>query len=407
MNVTSTFIFNNPKFAKNTLIMKLLSLSIILLFTSLQTLAQQNHFIYIQSDSKTSFTVNVNDHAYKSSDIGYVIIPKLTNNTYNLSITVADASVAPLTFQCKVNNNDQGFLLKNFSEKGWTLMNLQTMDLITAANAPAIDNKNNAFSDMLSDVVDDSTLNNPVVAIIPETKKDSVIAEVQTDVNSPIVESLPQTISSITNGKNTVTKIAAITDIAGTHYTFLDFDGIKTDTIFVTIPPNKENKAIEVKTENVIDPVIEEKETPEIKDTTSIVNNSDQSGNPFYQEKQEEEKPTEAIIATTPDAVNTPIRNECTNIFPEDDMDRLRKKMISQSSDEKMLSAAKKYVGDRCLSTAQVKELAGLFLNDESRYNLFSQFYTSVFDNGNYNQLATMLFDTYYKNRFDALIQQK
>ena len=72
-----------------------------------------------------------------------------------------------------------------------------------------------------------------------------------------------------------------------------------------------------------------------------------------------------------------------------------------------MLSAAKKYVGDRCLSTAQVKELAGLFLNDESRYNLFSQFYTSVFDNGNYNQLATMLFDTYYKNRFDALIQQK
>ena len=62
----------------------------------------------------------------------------------------------------------------------------------------------------------------------------------------------------------------------------------------------------------------------------------------LWREKQEEEKPTEAIIATTPDAVNTPIRNECTNIFPEDDMDRLRKKMISQSSDEKMLSAAKK-----------------------------------------------------------------
>lgn len=390
---------------QKTLIMKLLSFSIILFFTSLKTLAQQNHFIYIQSDTKTSFTVNVNDHAYKSSDIGYVIIPKLTNNTYNLSVSIADAT-APLTFQCIVNNNDQGFLLKNFTEKGWTLMNLQTMDLITASNTTVIDKKNNAFSDMLSDVIDDSTIKYPVVAIVPETKKDSVNEVVETVVNTPVIESSPQAGSSITNGKNTITRIAATTDISGTHYIFLDFDGSKTDTIFVTIPSNQKAEVIEDKTGKITDPVVQEKETIEIKDTTSTVINSDQSGNPFYKEKQEE-KPTEINNTNSSNDVNIQIRSECTNIFPADDLDKLRKKMIAQSSDEKMLSAAKKYVGDRCLSTSQVKQLAGLFLNDESRYNLFSQFYPNVFDYGNYNQLAVMLFDTYYKNRFEALIQQK
>lgn len=387
--------------------MKFISFSIILFFTAIHSFAQQNHFIYIQSDTKSSFTVNMNDHDYSSSEMGYVIIPKLQNNTYILSVAIAGVSTAPFTFQCKVNNNDQGFLLKNYGEKGWALMNLQTMDLITASNTPVIENKNNAFSDMLSDVVDDSTLNKPVVTTVANNEQGTEIKKSDPIIESPVIESVPQVISSVTNGNNTVSKIAAITDQAGTHYTFLDFDGTKTDTIYVTIPPGIKDQLADVKKDDVIaPPVADEKSSEVVKDTTLAEENSNQSGNPFYKEQQDQ-KTVEEDTKSTIVPVNKQFRNECTNMFPDEDMDKLRKKMISQSSDDKMIAAAKKFIGDRCISTAQVKALSGLFLNDESRYNLFSQFYANVYDYANYNQLTSMLFDAYYKNRFEALIQQK
>lgn len=387
--------------------MKFISFSIILFFTALHSFAQQNHFIYIQSDSKSSFTVTLNDHAYSSSDMGYVIIPKLQNNTYNLSVAIAGISTAPLTFQCKVNNNDQGFLLKNYGEKGWALMNLQTMDLITAFSTPVIENKNSAFSDMLSDVVDDSTLNKPVVTTVTNNEQATEIIKSDTIPESPLVESVPQVISTVTNGNTTISKIAAITDQAGTHYTFLDFDGTKTDTIYVTIPPGIKDPLADAKKEDVIvPPISDEKANEVVKDTISAEVNSNQSGNPFYKEQQDQ-KTVEEDTKSTIVPVNNKFQNDCTNMFPDEDMDKLRKKMVSQSTDDKMIASAKKFIGDRCISTAQVKALSGLFLNDESRYNLFSQFYANVYDNENYNQLASMLFDANYKNRFEALIQQK
>ncbi|MEO8117373.1 MAG: DUF4476 domain-containing protein [Bacteroidota bacterium] len=386
--------------------MKFTSLSIILLLTVLNSFAQQNHFIYIQSDTKASFTVNVNDHAYKSSDIGYVIIPKLPNNAYVLSVTFTDVANSPISFECKVNNNDQGFLLKDYGEKGWALMNMQTMNLITASNTAIKENKNSAFSDMLSDVVDDSTLNNPVITTVVNNDQNTEKSEAAPVIEKPVVENIPQVISSITNGNNTITKIAGVTDESGTHYTFLDFDGIKTDTIFVTIPLGIKAETVVEKKEDVMVPVVEEKEKPVIEDSTKIVENTDQSGNPFYKEQQDK-KAVENDAQTTIVVNNSQVRNDCTNMFPEDDMDKLRKKMVSQSTDDKMIAAAKKYIGDRCMSTAQVKSLSGLFLNDESRYNLFSQLYTNVFDYGNYSQLGNMLLDSYYKKRLDALIQQK
>jgi len=59
-------------------------------FLSFQTYAQQDHFVYIQSDEKVSFDVNVNGKTYNSSSIGYVIIPKLAKGNYQLEIITPD-----------------------------------------------------------------------------------------------------------------------------------------------------------------------------------------------------------------------------------------------------------------------------------------------------------------------------
>jgi len=52
--------------------------------------AQQNHFLYIQADDKQTFSVNLNGKTFNSSDIGYVIIPKLTDGKYQLNISFPD-----------------------------------------------------------------------------------------------------------------------------------------------------------------------------------------------------------------------------------------------------------------------------------------------------------------------------
>ena len=88
--------------------------------------SQQNHFIYIQADDKQTFTVNINATQYNSSDIGYVIIPKLTASQYTLRISFPGNKYPEQNFVCQLNNADAGYALKNYGEKGWGLFNFQT-----------------------------------------------------------------------------------------------------------------------------------------------------------------------------------------------------------------------------------------------------------------------------------------
>ena len=48
--------------------------------------SQQNHFIYIQADDKQQFNVSLKGKTFSASSIGYVIIPKLEDGKYMLTI---------------------------------------------------------------------------------------------------------------------------------------------------------------------------------------------------------------------------------------------------------------------------------------------------------------------------------
>ena len=90
-----------------------------MLFVSLceQSFAQQNHFLYIQADDKQTFNVSVNGKTYNSSDIGYIIIPKLTDGKYQLNIAFPDNKYPDQQFNCVINKNDAGYALKNFNDE--------------------------------------------------------------------------------------------------------------------------------------------------------------------------------------------------------------------------------------------------------------------------------------------------
>src|SRR4051812_33180583 len=111
----------------------MMHLKIRLLFFSfiifLGSQAQQNHFIYIQTENKQPFYIKLDKQLYSSNASGYIILPKLKNGTYDLAIGFPKSEWPEQKMTCSIDNKDIGFLLKNFGDKGWGLFNMQTMDI--------------------------------------------------------------------------------------------------------------------------------------------------------------------------------------------------------------------------------------------------------------------------------------
>src|SRR6478672_7919331 len=174
---------------KNSTRMYRLLLLIVVSVCSLTVTAQQNHFIYLQTDNRQTFYVRVNEKYYSSSSTGYMIIPKLVNGTYNLSIGFPKNEWPLQVITVVVNNNDQGFALKNFGEKGWGLFNMQTME-VAMGGAQRAGNTNtvtstDGFSNVLADVV-----NSPSLKEIPAptaTKPEAKV-EVKAEPKSVVAE---------------------------------------------------------------------------------------------------------------------------------------------------------------------------------------------------------------------------
>ena len=145
--------------------MKYLPLAFFILFLfllpSLQ--AQQNHFIYIQAENHQPFYVKLDKKTFNSSASGYVILPKLKDGSYRLAIGFQKNGVQEQDMLCVIDKTDIGFILKSFGAKGWGLFNLQTLDVTMGnvagnANNISVVTKTDAFSNMLSEVVNDSSI---------------------------------------------------------------------------------------------------------------------------------------------------------------------------------------------------------------------------------------------------------
>ncbi len=101
---------------------------------------------------------------------------------------------------------------------------------------------------------------------------------------------------------------------------------------------------------------------------------------------------------------NKSIVAKCSTSATNDDFLQLRKKMAAAIDNDAMIAEAKKIFKGMCFSTEQVKNLAYLFLTEQSRYQFFDAAYPAVADPANFNSLSVMLSDSYYINRFKAML---
>ncbi len=179
--------------------------------------AQQKHFIYVQSEDRQPFAVVLGGKVFSSSDYGYVIIPRLNDSTYNFTVSFPMNKFPDQYFTCKINKKDAGFVLKN-QTNGWVLQNMQTQKFVV--NNTASTEQKNAFGNMLSDVVSDSTL----------TKKNAVASNTVTATETAAANAISPTDSAQPQ------KIAESKLDSGTNMLFVDKTTNGTDTIHVFVP---------------------------------------------------------------------------------------------------------------------------------------------------------------------------
>lgn len=390
---------------------------LIILSASIATYAQQNHFIYLQTDNKQAFYIKMNDKLFSSSYSGYVVIPKLQNGNYNFTIGFPKNEWGQQTMAIKIDNNDLGFMLKNFGDKGWGLFNIQTLN-VTMASSAAVNtnntesqNKMDGFSNVLADVVNTPSLKKSDIEKVAAESKLSLPAAATATVLKEI---------------NTVKVITTILDNEGRSAIYIDKTDNVNDTVKLFIPYEKiipvneikDEKRLEKKDEVNGDPKEDAKflniELPNpntIKDSTKDQPSAATTAESIKTVPVKEVNSNAEKTTVLTNAVNeTPLKqqsinSDCKNLATDNDFMKLRKKMASENKDDNMIGVAKKAFKSNCFSTEQIKNLSVLFLKDDGRYRFFDAAYPFVYDSQNFNTLQMQLTDEYLINRFKAMIR--
>lgn len=489
--------------------MKKLFLGLICVSVALVSSAQKVYFIYIQTEDSQPFYVRMKDKVQQSSASGYIILSRLVDSTYNLTIGFPDNKWTEQAFTVSMARQDHGYLLKSYEERGWGLYDLQTTGVQYSLTGPGNRSGNastevSSFVDKLSKATGDPTIKaNSGTTKVPEKKPDPetkdpakteepkketkepvavnpvVVTEKPVEkteekpaekvVEKPIekivekpaekivekpaekivekpvekteekpaekttvtpveikeepVKNDPTVTSGDTYKPSQVKKWSESSTTEGFGLVFIDNlgDG-KKDTVRLLIPnpatmlipvkeePKKEEekKFLEIPANNKerteekqplvqadpVQPAVKQEENKPVKQEES---------KPV---KQEESKPVNDPAATVPKTDKPVTPNRCAESAAETDFFRLRKNMAAEEKDDDMIDVARKTMRTLCFTTAQVKNLSTLFLNDEGKYNFLDMAYKYVKDPEAYPALQTELTDDYYINRFKAMLRK-
>jgi hypothetical protein len=404
-------------------------ISIFLLFFCLNLLsAQEKHFVFIQSESKQPFYVSVNGKLYSSSASGYVIIPKLSEGNYTLTVGFAQNAFPEQTFTAAIENKDLGFELKNMADKGWALFNLQSLDLsmatTTDSNVVAKALSETSGVKPVDDVINfpkkkkvvqdqvkpdsDSMANRPVATV--EGAKEAVIPDtvVGVDQKETDRELASQTApkKKANSRKSPVKKVSEVSSSEGVSLAYVEGTGKNADTIHVVIPasPADQNAAVSkspAPDSNDTKVTTDQSNT----DTKNVPSKTDKGDPKFLDINVNGTKDSSAAPAGGSETAKIMENSNCKNVATDEDYTRLRKKMAYETSDEKMIAEAKKYYKNKCFTTEQIKRLSTLFLSDEGRLNFFNASIVSVADASHYRTLETEFIDPAYATRFKNLFQ--
>ncbi len=427
---------------------------IFLCIIALSAKSQQIHFVYLQSENGQPFYIKLNSIVTSSSSLGYLIIPKLQDGNYNVTIGFPKNEFPEENFQLAVDKKNEGFLLKNFGDNGWGLFNLQSLSVAMgkvpgSPEQTAKNIQNDPFSTMLATVVKDSSILERHVVKDPPIKpdtlsgnnitKDTALTIAQND--QPVFSNISRTmyaqnedgietiyIDKFENSSDTIRIFIPASTLknkdANTSSGTANTDEIKSDTIAKVVLKAQETSVLEPQKNTSSEQIMDSS-----KNVTNILHQSEPKDSVELQKNIGDQNSASSNIHQpdiTPASKKANITSETSNAkgeFPavvefsksnsdckafasNDDFIKLRKKIAGESNNDDMLKEAKKGFKSKCFSTEQIKNLSFLFLNDEGKYQFFDAAYAFTSDSDQYYKLQSQLSDTYYINRFKAMIHK-
>ena len=435
---------------------KLFKLFVYLVFASASLKAQKVYFIYLQTDNQQPFYARMGEKIYNSTPSGYLILSNLRDSNYSLNIGIQGSQVPDQPYSLTVNKKDQGFLIKNFGDKGWGLFNLTTMATIMPVSKPlnpvqtvkTEKRDDNAFTNLLAKVADDSTIKekpiiekpveqktdvaavntekkeevkNDAKEIVPskeeDVKKGIIIAPVvineKPKADSAVVKEQVQESNNAAQIKEDSISAAKIKEAELLKQEELrKQDSIEKARTQVITEVEYKRSIVKLKSESSttagIGLVFLDQLSDQLTDTIRLLIPPDIKKTAPIQTNQQEKRfldipPVDSVSKET--AAITAIKsNKCKVVANEDDFYKLRKKMAGEKNDDDMISEARKTFKTKCFSTVQIRNLSTLFLTDESKYKFFDAAYQYVSDLENFSTLQSALKEEYYINRFKAMI---
>ncbi len=260
------------------------------------------------------------------------------------------------------------------------------------------------------------------IAIKPEEKKEEPKAELKEQAAVKTEEIKPAPASEYKNSK--VTKRSESTTADGVTVSFTDEHSNGADTITILIPnlpaiatqpkeePREEKKFLDIPVEGTVvkkDSVVSQQPTVVSQPVDSLKSAVSQQPAVVSQpvvdtlkstvsnQQPSEIKPVEATKPV--------VKNSCKEVAAETDFMKLRKKMAAETDDDDMVDEARKYFKTKCFTTAQMRNLSVLFLDDLGKYKFFDMAYLFVSDSENFSTLQSELKNEYYINRFKVMLK--
>jgi uncharacterized protein DUF4476 len=437
--------------------MKRLILSILTVGLSATAFSQKLYFIYLQSEPEQAFFVKINDKVHSSTASGYLILSRLKDSTYAITVGFPGNKWPEQRFTISVNAKDHGYSLKNFEDKGWGLYDMESSSVQMSASASSAAARTeprevSLFTEILSKAANDPSLKEKPVAIKEEkaaapkedksdvvkdeksvaSKEDKPMVTVPTvtkedvkPIGDPVAPKQDETVNtqkqervvnndSVNNDKEAATVVKptekdAVTEeykpstirrrsessmTDGLHLTFIDeYPAGKKDTIRIIIP-NQRPGAVETQKQV--------KEERKFLDLSPL--DTSHAGDIVEKPAEKITKSDTARTVTNTKATTSPKKN-CSAVATETDFLKIRKNMAAETNDEAMVAVAKKYFKTKCFSSTQIKNLSALFLDDAGKYKFFDAAYDYVTDKENFAALGSELKDDYYINRFKAMLR--
>lgn len=440
--------------------MKRFALSFIVILFFSAAFSQKLHFIYLQAEPEQPFFAKINDKVYQSTNSGYLILSRLHDSTYAISIGFPANKWPEQRFTVDVKARDHGYTLKNFGEKGWGLYDIESANIQMSSASGTSGMKTeprevSAFTDILSRAANDPSLKErqvamkeeknvtvkeekaPVLkddkAVTPNEEKSVTLKEEKSPVVAPVVakeEVKPSKDSILTkqvesNVSQSNEQVAAkAKDEAPEVKTGDKSESVQeykrsvvtrksessmTDGLHLTFIDeyaNGKKDTIRITIPNqknnlaeVKQPAKEQRKFLDLPEADSIKNVADKKTDSISNAA-----PAKKVAKTDSASVRTP-KKRCAVVAAETDFYKVRKNMAAETNDEAMIAVAKKYFKTKCFSSLQIKNLSTLFLNDAGKYKFFDAAYEYVSDQDNFAELVSELKEDYYINRFKAMLR--